>query len=162
MIDIPLNANVECADGPGGQSSYVIINPTAEQVTHLVVKGNGFHRTEYLVPVDWIVETTPDLIRLRCTKDELATLEPFVETHLIWQERPRYDQGWYRVSPFIVPKETVMVQVKHRRVPWGELAVHRAHHIPGAAGRTPVGPEGGDHSRLGDRLHWRRYGLPET
>ena len=80
MIDIPLNANVECADGPGGRSSYVIIDPASKQVTHFVVKGNGFHRAERLVPVDWTVETTPDLIRLRCTRDELAMLEPFVET----------------------------------------------------------------------------------
>ena len=55
VIDIPLSANVECVDGPGGRSSYVIIDPTTEQVTHYVVKGNGFHRTERLVPVDWIV-----------------------------------------------------------------------------------------------------------
>jgi uncharacterized membrane protein/sporulation protein YlmC with PRC-barrel domain len=136
MISIPLGANVECADGPGGRSSYVIINPTTEQATHFVVKGNGLHRTERLVPVDWIMETTPDLIRLRCTRDELATLEPFIETGYTRAKRPRYDQAWYGPSSRIVPKETVMVRLRHRRVPLGRLPVHRGTRVEATDGRV--------------------------
>jgi uncharacterized membrane protein/sporulation protein YlmC with PRC-barrel domain len=137
MIDIPLNANVECVDGPGGQSSYVIIDPTIEQVTHFVVKENGFHRTERLVPVDWVVETTPDLIHLYCTQDELATLEPFSETHLIWRERPRYDRAWwYGASSYVVPEETAMIRVEYRHIPQGKLVVHRGAGVKATDGRV--------------------------
>ena len=27
MIDIPVNAEVRCSDGPAGRSAYVIVNP---------------------------------------------------------------------------------------------------------------------------------------
>lgn len=136
MIDIPVNANVECTDGLCGRSTYVIINPTIKQVTHFVVKEKGFRPTERLVSVDRIVETTPDLIRLRCTKDELATLEPFVETHYIQVERPRYEQVPYLMFPYTVPQETVMVPVEHERIPPGELAVHRGAQVEATDGRV--------------------------
>ena len=136
MIDIPVNANVECTDGLCGRSTYVIINPTIKQVTHFVVKEKGFRPTERLVSVDRIVETTPDLIRLRCTKDELATLEPFVETHYIQVERPCYDQVPYLVFPYVVPQETVMVPVEHERIPPGELAVHSGAQVEATDGRV--------------------------
>jgi sporulation protein YlmC with PRC-barrel domain len=136
MIDIPLDASVECADGLGGRSSYVIIDPTTKQVTHFVVKQNGFHRTQHLVPVDCIVETTPNSIRLRCTKDKLATLKPFIGTGYILIKRPRYDQGWYGASSYIVPEETAMVPVEYRRIPQGELAVHRGAGVKATDGRV--------------------------
>jgi len=136
MIDIPVNANVECTDGLCGRSTYVIINPTIKQVTHFVVKEKGFRPTERLVSVDRIVETTPDLIRLRCTKDELATMEPFVETHYIQVECPRYDQAPYLMFPYAVPQETVMVPVEHERIPPGELAVHRSAQVEATDGRV--------------------------
>jgi len=136
MMDIPLDANVECADGPGGRSSYVIIDPTTERVTHFVVKGNGFRRTERLVSVDWIVETSPDLIRLRCTKDKLVTRELFIGTGHIQIKRSRYDQAWHGLSSRIVPRETVMVPTKYKRIPPGELAVHQGARVQATDGRV--------------------------
>jgi sporulation protein YlmC with PRC-barrel domain len=124
VTDIPLNACVECADGPCGQSTYVIINPVTQQVTHVVVKEKGFRHTDHLVPMDLVVETTPHLIRLRYTKDELAKIEPFIETHHVQGERPRFEDVPY-FWPFPVPKETMTIPVEHARIPSGELAVHR-------------------------------------
>ena len=37
-MEIPLNVDVHCSDGHCGRSTYIILNPTTEQVTHLVVK----------------------------------------------------------------------------------------------------------------------------
>jgi hypothetical protein len=34
-MDIPVNVNVHCADGLCGRSTYVLIDPVLEQVTHL-------------------------------------------------------------------------------------------------------------------------------
>jgi|GEM_PF-4607064 len=39
MKDIPINAKVECTDGPVGRSTNVVINPVTRKVTHIAVKG---------------------------------------------------------------------------------------------------------------------------
>ena len=36
-MDIPIDAKVRCTDGPCGQSSHVVLMPTNEKITHLVV-----------------------------------------------------------------------------------------------------------------------------
>jgi hypothetical protein len=41
-MDIPLNAEVHCTDGVCGRSTYVIVNPVNEQVTHVVVREAWF------------------------------------------------------------------------------------------------------------------------
>ncbi len=38
MKNIPINAKVECTDGPAGEETNIIINPTTRQVTHIVVQ----------------------------------------------------------------------------------------------------------------------------
>jgi hypothetical protein len=87
MIDIPLSANVECVDGLCGQSTAIVVNPVTQDVTYLVVRDDtGSSPVERLVPVDQISETTQTLIRLSCTQDELANMEPFTETHYVLDE----------------------------------------------------------------------------
>ena len=61
-MDIPINAKVSCSDGLFGQSTHVIIMPTTENITHVVVVNGAYPETGYLVPVDRIVESTPELI----------------------------------------------------------------------------------------------------
>ena len=36
-MDIPINAKVSCSDGLFGQTTHVIIMPTTEKITHVVV-----------------------------------------------------------------------------------------------------------------------------
>jgi uncharacterized membrane protein/uncharacterized protein YrrD len=136
MRDFPLNAKVRCVDGSVGRSSYVIIDTTTDQVTHLVVRQNGLHRTERLVPVALVEETTPDTIRLRCTKDKLTMMNPFIHRRFIRCERPRYDQGSYLPNPQIIPKEKFLVEVNFERIPRDELAVHRGADVYATDGRV--------------------------
>jgi sporulation protein YlmC with PRC-barrel domain len=135
VTDIPLNANVECTDGPCGRSVCVIINPVTQQVTHIVVKERGLRHTERLLAVDQIAETTPHLIRLHCTRDELAKMEPFIETRYVRGERPRFEDAPY-VWPFPVRNETVMLPLEHERIPPGELAVHRGAKVEATDGHV--------------------------
>ena len=59
MIDIPLDAKVDCADGQCGESVTVIVNPTTREVTHFVVKHKSFPGAcQVMVPVEQMVETT--------------------------------------------------------------------------------------------------------
>lgn len=128
MTSIPLEARVECADGPCGKSITVIVNPTTQKVTHFVVRDKDFLDAEdRLVPIDQVEETTSDLIRLRCTKEEVANMEHFVERRYIEElgDDPAY---WYSMTdvymdPYVTPMVPPVEEIE--RIPPGELAVHR-------------------------------------
>jgi len=103
-MDVPVGAQVECADGLCGLATCVVIQPTSNQVTHVGVKVRQFRDGERLVPNDQIVESTPDLIRLHCSKDQLAAMEPVTETQYIQGERPDYQGMPYRVWTCPMPE----------------------------------------------------------
>ncbi len=125
-MDIPIVVEVYRTDGLCGRSTYVIIDPASERVTHVVVKERGGKEEEWLVPLDLVTETTPHLIRLRCAKERLATLDPFIETEYIETTVPYmgYQPSVYMMQPYVVP-ETLFVPVRHKHVPPDELAVAR-------------------------------------
>ena len=61
-MDIPVNVDVYCDEVLCGRSTYVILNPVTDQVTHLVVKQETFPATDRLVPASLIAESTPHRI----------------------------------------------------------------------------------------------------
>jgi len=135
MTDVPLSARVECAGNRCGRSTHAIINPATQQVTHFVVKAKGCCRTEHLVPVDLVAETTSELICMRCTRDELAAIEPFIETRYVQVKRLHKDYPHLKWAyPYRNAEE--WVPVEHVRVPRGELAVHRGIHVRATDGRV--------------------------
>lgn len=136
-MDIPINAEVRCADGPCGQTTRVIINPILREVTHLVVREKDFLRVERIVPIDLVVESTPHHIRLRCTFDELAALEPFIEYEYVRGDAPYlgYAREGYMMSPYFVPEMTMVLE-EHERIPPGELAVRRGARVEATDGRV--------------------------
>jgi uncharacterized protein YrrD len=123
-MEIPVNAKVHCTDGFCGHSTCLIVNPATEQITHVVVKARRAPHREHLVPVKWITTTTEEAIHLRCTREELATADSFVEHEFPKIEIPRYRGTEYVAWPFVVPEERWM-DVEHKRIPLGELAVRR-------------------------------------
>lgn len=129
-MHIPVDAGVQCKDGPGGRSTCVVLNPATWGVTHVVVKEDGFPHLERLVPVGMVAETSPDRIQLTCSQQELHRLEAFVETEFLPGEFPyeAYELDDYRLWPYVLPGDEV-VPVEHERVPPGELAVRRGSHV---------------------------------
>jgi len=129
-MDIPIDAEVQCTDGVGGRSTSVILHPTSRRVTHVVVKQDTFPHMERLVPVGMVAETTPDQIHLNCSKQELHSLEPFVETEFVSGESPyaAYELDEYRLWPYVLSEDKVVL-VEQERVPPGELAVRRGSHV---------------------------------
>ncbi len=134
MIDIPEKAEVQCIDGVVGRSTYVIINPITHQITHVVVKSMWLPFLEYEVPIDQVDRTTPDLIMLKCTWEELKKMEPFEYEEYIHTELPDYERWrddlvlWpYVVSPSGSVNEEVdaYIPVKQKNQPQGEIAVRR-------------------------------------
>jgi sporulation protein YlmC with PRC-barrel domain len=137
MIDIPINAEVECVDGAGGRSVCVIVNPASRRLTHVVVAEAEFPHIERLVPVELVEESTPEEIRLRCTQEELKGLDDFVDTEFVQGEYPyaMYNLEEYRLWPYLIPDPAVM-PVEHEQVPAGELAVHRGSEVRATDGRV--------------------------
>ena len=139
VLDVPVNAKVECIDGPGGRSTYVVVDYMAQQVTHLVVKGNRTPHTEFIVTIKLVEETTPTLIRLGCTRDDLEKMEHFIQHQYIWMTDPtyRYSTGagsW--MLPYAIPAEKKKIVIEHENLPPGELAVKRGAHVEATDGRV--------------------------
>jgi sporulation protein YlmC with PRC-barrel domain len=141
-MEIPLQAQVECADGVCGRSVYVLINPLFESVTHLVVI-EAVSNAEYIVPVEFVSETAADKIRLRCSKAELGNMKPFVQTEFVEEKVPDrnfayggglYGMGSYYYMPYVTPELTVKVPVEHLQIPPGELAVRRGTRVEATDG----------------------------
>jgi sporulation protein YlmC with PRC-barrel domain len=82
-MDIPIDVEVHCADGPVGHSSAIVLNPVTKEVTHLAVRTKGLLSDEYLVPVELIAESTPQRISLSCSRAELAQCQPFEKSVLV-------------------------------------------------------------------------------
>jgi hypothetical protein len=138
MIDIPVRAEVQCTDGNAGRSTYVIVNPINQLLTHLVVKDNRSPFAEHVVPVEKVEKTTPDSIQLSCTREELGRMEPFVykeylrvkssvreewrDSYLAWPYIPAFEEGDRYAT------------VKLRNIPLAELAVRRGARVQAADG----------------------------
>ena len=134
-MDIPMNADVRCADGLCGRSTYVVLKPKTEEVTHLVVKEKRFPHVERVVPMRLVLETTPHLIRLGCTGDELARLQPFIETEYVEVDIPRYAGYSYVMEPHAYP-EPEWHKVEHEFLLPGEVAVRRGARVEATDGHV--------------------------
>lgn len=144
-MQIPLNTQVECTDGIYGRSEYVLIDPVVDQVTNLVVKGDASPNTEYIVPVDFVIETIAATIRLRCSKAELEKMIPFIKTKFIAETVPDirsgtsglYGSGSSYYLPYSYPETsdmTVYVPKEYKQIPPGELTVQRGTRVEATDG----------------------------
>jgi len=126
MIDLPTKAEVQCSDGIVGLSTYIIGNPLDHQVTHLVVKSIRPPFQEYVVPVDEVEETQPNLIKLKCSRDEFEKMDPFEVEEYICARYPNYIMLPYELPTQVLTEEVIdYVPVKHHNIPQGELVVWR-------------------------------------
>jgi sporulation protein YlmC with PRC-barrel domain len=143
-INIPVEAGVECVDGACGVSTHVIINPVTKKVTHLVVKQRGFPSIERMVPIEWVTQTTSNLIQLECTKEKLNHQDTFIDTEYIKLEPSDvlpsgpapFIGGVYLYWPYSVPELERYMTVEHERIPPDELAVRRGAHVEAADGHV--------------------------
>ena len=129
-MDIPENAEIQCSDGPAGRSTAIVIDPTTNEITHVVVKERRPPHRLRLVPLDRITTTTAELIQLDCTKHELAEMDPFLETKFIQVDIPHYVGDGY-TWPYFIPESTT-VDVNYERIPPGELAISKGAEVKAA------------------------------
>jgi sporulation protein YlmC with PRC-barrel domain len=136
-MKFPLNADVHCTDGQCGRSSYVVLNPATEQITHIVVKEKPPSRVERLVPVILVSQTAAQVILLNCTLQEFSALEPFNQTDFVYGDLPHHatDPNLTLLWPYAVPVKRI-VDEKIRPIPPGDLAVHRGARVQATDGRV--------------------------
>ena len=143
-MEIPLNAQIECTDGVCGRSAYVVMNPVFEQVTHVVVKDVSSPGKEYMVPVDFVTDSTGETIKLRCSKAELEKMDPFNQTTFIVERVPAENystggpeyggNGSYFYMPYVTRDKTIYVTEENQQTPPGELAVQRGTRVKATDG----------------------------
>ncbi|MBC8161218.1 MAG: PRC-barrel domain-containing protein [Roseiflexaceae bacterium] len=131
-MDLPINATIECTDGPGGHSTAIILNPVSNEITHLVVRESGLLGIARMISIELVTESTPELIRLRCTRDELAQMPPFVTTNYI-QSAPGYGSD-VMLWPYASLESEI--GISHENTPPDELAIHRGSHVNATDGHV--------------------------
>jgi hypothetical protein len=114
------------------------MNPTNDEVTHLVVRERQPSRIEHLVPMSSLKSTAAEVIMLDLTKEEFLNLEQFNQQEFIYTDLPHHatDPKLTLLWPYAVPAKRV-VDSQIRPIPPGQLAVRR-----GAQVRATDGPVG--------------------
>lgn len=135
-MDISINAKVSCSDGPCGRTTHVIIKPTTEEITHLVVSNEAFPETEYLIPIDQVAESTSDHIQLMCSSNELLKMPIFDEMEFVPSNLTGFIGNPYMMWPFYVPA-AASITLEREHIPADELAIRRGARVEAADG--PIG-----------------------
>jgi hypothetical protein len=136
-VDIPVKAEVECADGSCGRSSSVVIDRATQQVTHIVVEVQVYPRLERVVDVKLIRESTPKVIKLGCTRAEFDALPEFTQVDFetgpeTWEN---YVPGEYLFSPG-APGAVGEVPLEHQNVPAGGVALRAGSRVTATDGEV--------------------------
>ncbi|MCA9944595.1 MAG: PRC-barrel domain-containing protein [Anaerolineales bacterium] len=141
-MDIPLNVDVFCSNEQVcGRSVCIILNPVTKEITHFVVRTKEMIHLEYLVPVEFIVESTPHKILLRCSRHQLAQFRSFTHVEYLdpvdvdYEHLPTmYEPGGLGMWPYGVDNDYISA-VPVEDIPHGELGVHRGAHVEARDGR---------------------------
>jgi uncharacterized protein YrrD len=115
-MELAVYARVYCTDGDFGDAAGLIIDPSEKRVTHVIVQRKVVARTEYLVPLDFIVEGTAETIRLSRTRQQVEAIKPFVESG--------YEGDF--IGRFALELGTSLLPDGfYEGIPGGELEIHR-------------------------------------
>jgi uncharacterized membrane protein len=145
-VNIPLGAEVECKDGVCGKSTHIIFDPISRKASYFVVQSNEFKRSDLdsdqrLVPIDQVVDTTHDSIRLNWTTIELESSDTFTEARFLKGEQfdlTATDPERYLVLPHVVPAETAYASLEEELASQGTLAIHRGETVEATDGSIGV------------------------
>ena len=75
--DFRVGAAVECRDGAAGTLRQLVVDPTTDSVTHLVVESREHFGIPLLVPRHQVATAAMDVVRLNYTQAEFTQMDPF-------------------------------------------------------------------------------------
>jgi len=141
-MDIPIDAEVYCTDGLSGRSTYVVLNPITDTVTHFIVEETTMPNIERVVPIEKIESSNHDRIDLDCTRSELEKMEAFIETDFIQSNTNEYSVpfDYPTTTPLLIwpylelPNEVTVLRLQH--IPPSELAVRRGARVEATDGHV--------------------------
>lgn len=73
-MEIPMRAELKCADGEAGKAAGALVNETVRAVTHVVVHLDEDGLVRRLLPLNAVTETTPSQIETRLTRADVDKL----------------------------------------------------------------------------------------
>jgi hypothetical protein len=85
--DFKIGAPVLTAEGEVGRLKYVVVDPGAEVVTHLVVERGRLLRHDIVVPAGWVEHADAQRIHLNAKMADLEGLPEFREVEF-WAPDP--------------------------------------------------------------------------
>jgi hypothetical protein len=135
-MELCLNAHAYCADGPCGRLTYIILKSSNQTATHLVIKPQDAPSKEVPVPVQWMEMSDAASIQLRCTRQEMGRLPPFIEIH--WP-RPRVHRPAPLLDAHLIQKLLMRPLVcfeGRMRLQADEIPLHRDIRIVTDEGQT--------------------------
>jgi uncharacterized membrane protein len=145
MTELAIDARIECVDGPCGRCLALIVDRETRKVTHLVLEDETLSYKPYqrLVPVNQVVAADKKLIRLSCTRDEVARMEPFIQTHYIQKTERSYTVFQGGEGP---PTDASTVGVSYstyeeEQVPEGAVAIRPGMEVEAADGHAGTAGE---------------------
>jgi hypothetical protein len=110
MNEIPIQAKVVCSEGPCGEQVGVVIERASRTVIFYVVKGSDIPDPDpRLVESDLAVSASAQELTLRCSKDKLLVMTPFLEQNFSVADLPENRTAWnYGFSGAVSGGETAM------------------------------------------------------
>lgn len=141
MNEISVNARVECLDGPCGQVITVIVDRQTRSVTHLVLEDETLPYKPYqrMVPLDQVAEVTREVVRLRCTRNDVTRMQHFIETHYI--KKTEHSYSMYQGGEGPPDVSTVGVSYTtfdEEKIPEGAVAIKPGTAVAATDGRVGV------------------------
>ena len=139
-MDIALDVEVRCSDGACGRSTAIIVDPSTEHVTHLVVREEG---SQYLVPIEAIAESASDHIQLRWSREELAAATPFEKAVFAGEDLGIYTApalagasiAWpYGADGEYMLEAAAAAYVPVEQIPEGKRAIHSGAYVEATDG----------------------------
>src|SRR4029079_289512 len=142
-MDIRIDATVQCTDGPGGHVACIVLNPITQHVTDVGVHEPGILGGDVLVPITLVEQSTPDTLRLRLSRNELARMQSFLAPHYCEPSDEFLDTEPWKVYPHggiywapylqIVEEQPATID---ETIPPDELAMRRGDHVEATDGRV--------------------------
>ncbi|HEY3481862.1 MAG TPA: hypothetical protein VGL02_23435, partial [Streptomyces sp.] len=140
-LEYVIGSRVQCAGDECGEVEFVVVDPVADRLTHLVVRPDGPDGVARLVPVH-IAVPGPDGVDLNCTRARFDEFEPALQTYFLPTEpaapgtSARGDRvlEWPLFGLVMTPTSLVGVEPPAaartvERIPVGEVSVRRGERV---------------------------------
>jgi len=147
-LEYVIGSRVQCAGDECGEVEFVVVDPVADKLTHLVVRPDDAGEEARLVPVH-IAMPGPDGVDLNCTRARFDEFEPAVQTYFLSEaehagpargdrvlEWPLYGLAMTptALTGFVPGVDPQLATTTVEHIPAGEVSVRRGERVHAEGG----------------------------